>query len=338
MKALVLLSHTYWYELSDHDRLRAWVAFRQASGFRFERAEERRFLTELYQQVHRQIYYIWNDRANRNTKANRDFYEHSVRRYHAWASRMLPADWLNEFLFDPAVSLQRPTTNILKVSRHGMVASMPAGQQSVVIKQFKPRHAADRWLSRYRGSPASHCYRMAYRLETAQIPTARPLAIVEKRRHGLLEISYFIMEYLQDTIPLSDYWSLASRHQWKACLNELAEILQRLHLFRMSHRDLKVVNILVRPCKDGPPEIFLIDLRGVSHSHWLSNNRKKKDLARLALSALVSLQVSRTYLLRFLKRYLMPNQLQHWKFHWRSIARLMQNKMVRNHKRQRLLS
>lgn len=338
MKALVLLSHTFWYEITAKDRLRAWVAIRQASGFRFERAEERYFLAELHQQVHRQIYYIWNDRANRNTKANRDFYEQSVRRYHAWASRKLPADWLNEFLFDPALHLQHPTTTILKVSRHGMVAALPAGKQSVVVKQFKPRHAADRWLSRYRRSPASHCYRMAYRLETAQIPTARPLAIVEKRRHGHLEMSYVIMEHLQDTLSLSDYWMLAGNRQREACFNQLAEIVHRLHMFRMSHRDLKVINILVKPTDDYSPEIYLIDLRGVSHSRWLSSSRKKKDLARLALSAVTSLKASRTDLLRFLLRYLKPEEQAQWRTWWKQLATLMSMKIRQNRKRNRLVS
>lgn len=338
LNALVLLSHTFWYDVTAHDRLRAWVELRRASGFHFERKEERVFLAELHQKVHQQIYYIWNDRANRNTKANRDFYEQSVRRFHAWASRKLPADWLNEFLFDPALQIHHPRSTILKVSRHGMVAVLPAGKQSVVVKQFKPRHAADRWLSRYRRSPAYHCYRMAYRLETAQIPTARPFAVVEKRRHGRLEMSYVIMEHLQQTISLGDYWSQASEQQRQSCLVKLADLVQRLHMFRMSHRDLKVINILVRQAEVASPDLYLIDLRGVSYSRWLSNSRKKKDLARLALSALTSLSASRTDLLRFLKLYLKPEEQAHWRNWWKPIAALMSMKIVQNQKRNRIVS
>ena len=282
---LSLMSQNDWHRLTDNERLRGWLSFRKASGLSFSRVEERLFLVELSRIVHQRIYAVWNQRVRRNTKANRDFYELRVRRCRAWASREIPADWLSAFLFDPDRTLNQSTTRIIKQSRHGIVAVIPGPRRALMIKKFSPRHLADRWLGRWRRSPALHCYRMAYRMQTASLPTANPLAVVERHRHGQLLSSYVLTEYLHNTLPLCEYWPLASLPQRQQALLSLADIIARLHTFRLSHRDLKVMNILARPRQGQSPELYLIDLRGVSHSHWLTRGRKIKDLARLALSA-----------------------------------------------------
>lgn len=295
-------------------------------------------LDDLSRSAQQRIIRLWRRRARRNTKANRDFYELRVRRCQAWASREIPADWLSQFLFSPERVLNHPTTQHIKQSQYSTVAVIPGPTQPVMVKRISPRYFAERWTARWRRSPALHCYRMAYRLQTAGLPTPRPLAIIEQVRHGQLLASYVLSEYLSDTLHLGDYWPQASELERRQTLDALADILQRLHLYGMSHRDLKVTNILARPRSHQAAELFLIDLGGVSHGLFLSRYRARKDLARLALSATITLRATRTDLLRFLKRYLTKEQQPQWQSWWRYISLFMNCKARQNVRRNRELS
>ncbi|MFO0814483.1 MAG: lipopolysaccharide kinase InaA family protein [Gemmatales bacterium] len=334
---LALISHSFWHYLSPRQRLQAWAIFRRTSGYHFHRDEERSFLMELQKHLERQLYAQWNQRAKRNTKANRDFYELRVRRCNAWASRQVPANWLSRFLFDPEEWMASPAGEVFKASRHGRVVKLQAEHEAIVIKQFAARHALDRIIGRWRRSPALHCYRMAYRLQTAHIPISKPLAVVEQRRHGQLLHSYFFMEYLDNTQDLGAYWLQASNTARRQVSEQLARLIAQLHRYRMSHRDLKALNILVQP-RGEASQIYLIDFRGVTHSWWLTHQRRCKDLARLAISAITTMQASRTDLLRFLLWYLSQDEQPRWRHYWKQIARYMQAKILQNLKRQRRLS
>jgi tRNA A-37 threonylcarbamoyl transferase component Bud32 len=336
-QSLTLLSHSFWHLFTPRQQLEAWVLFHRYSGYHFCREEERKLLSELQRDLRSKLYSHWNQRAKRNTKANRDFYELRVRRSHAWASRGVPANWLSRFLFDPIEWMQKQAEVVFKASRHGSVVKMRADKEAVVIKQFTARHTLDKFIGRWRRSPALHCYRMAYRLQTAHIPIAKPLAVVEQRRHGQLLHSYFFMECLENTQDLGEYWLQASRPARLQLSTQLAGHIARMHRYRMSHRDLKALNILVQTHSDDC-QLYLIDYRGVSHSWWLTDRRRCKDLARLALSALLTLQASRTDLLRFLLTYLGKEEQPQWRIYWNTIARLMQSKVRQNQARRRRLS
>jgi tRNA A-37 threonylcarbamoyl transferase component Bud32 len=328
LHTLTLMGQSLWPLIPAAYRLYGWMLFRRASGFRFAREEERELLLQLQQRIDRRLYANWHQRARRCVKANRDFYELRMRRFHAWASRSVPADWLTKFLYDPKQMMQ--SAQVLKQSRHGQVLRIDTPAMPITITQFRPRHWLDRWLGGWRTSPARHCYQMAYRLETASIPIAKPLAVVEQRRHGKLLSSYYLHEYLPDAERLDEYWQRADDSTRLGLVSQLAQMLRHLHAYRLSHRDLKATNILVR---DG--QLYLIDFRGVSHSHWLSQRRRWKDLARLALTARYSLQASRTMMLRFLLQYLSVEQQAEWKSHWRAIIQLIGRKIVQNVKRKR---
>lgn len=334
---LALITQNYWFRLSVQDRLRGWLSFRQSMGLELSRYEERRFLEQLHHDVQSRIYSVWNKRARRNTKANRDFYELRVRRCRGWSSRDIPADWLARFLFEPEQAVKQ-SRRVIKTSRHGLTAIIDGPTEAVLLKRFQPRHIWDRLFGSWRRSPAMHCYRMAYRLHTAFLPTAKPLAVIEKHRHGQLLSSFVLTEYLQDTVPLGDHWLQITSQLQQQTLLRLAELIQRLHAFHLSHRDLKVANILAGQDCYETGNLYLIDLRGVNHYYWLTVSRRQKDLARLALSAITSLKASRTDLLRFLRRYLSQEEYIHWKTWWKQIARLMNTKIRQNMKRSRIVS
>jgi tRNA A-37 threonylcarbamoyl transferase component Bud32 len=334
LHTLTLMGQSLWPLVPMQHRLYGWVLFRRASGFRFRREEERELVQQLLKRIDRRLYSNWHQRARRCTKANRDFYELRMRRLHAWARRSVPADWLARYLYDPKQVFHSPGAQLLKQSRHGQVIKVHTDVMNITITQFRPRHWLDRWLGGWRTSPARHCYQMAYRLETAFIPIAKPLAVVEQKQHGKLQCSYYLHEYLENSQRLDTFWLSADADTRKQATLQLASMIQQLHQYRLSHRDLKATNILVReePCGI---KLYFIDFRGVSHSHWQSQRRRWKDLARLAITARYSLQASQTMMLRFLLTYLSATEREHWKKHWRAIQRLIGRKLERNRVRKR---
>lgn len=334
LHTLTLIGQSLWPLMPAQHRLYGWVLFRRASGFRFHRQEERELLQLLLQRIDRRLYTNWHQRVRRCTKANRDFYELRIRRMHAWAHRSVPADWLSRFLYDPNQVFHSPEAQLLKQSRHGQVIQVQTEHKPITITQFRPRHWLDRWLGNWRTSPARRCYEMAYRLETACIPIAKPLAVVEQKRHGKLLCSYYLHEYLDHSQRLDAFWMDADGVSRRQLILQLATLMQQLHHYRLSHRDLKATNILVRQEPSGL-KLYLIDFRGVSHSHWQQQGRRWKDLARLAITARYSLHASRTIMLRFLLAYLPVVERRNWQKHWRAIERLMGRKLERNRARKR---
>ncbi len=180
---------------------------------------------------------------------------------------------------------------------------------------------------------------MAYRLQLLAIPTARPLAVIHEHRHGATAFSYLLTEYLPQTTDLATYLSAPQLNQdhKKTVLAQVTGILRRLHQSDISHRDLKCTNVLVLQRPGKKPKAVLIDLRGVRHHRWITRSRKLKDLARCAVSAKVTLKLSRSEMLRELQAYLGPLRGA-WRWWWYAIAQQMSRKTLRNRKRGRPLS
>jgi tRNA A-37 threonylcarbamoyl transferase component Bud32 len=341
--SLALVAMAYWYALRPTDRLRCWRELRRVCGneLPMNRDEERAFLDAVDQEVWQRTLAVWSKRSNRCVKANRDFYQLRSKRCQAWASQILPADWLLQVLRDPFRPLKDATTTILKTSRHGQVAVVhgPDGTP-LVYKLFSPRNRLDRLASLCRESPAQRCYRSAYRLELARIPTARPLAVIQQRKRGTIAASFLVTEFVPDAPGLIEFvkqcQALADQGALRQLMRQLAKHVRRLHDFRLSHRDMKAANFLVR-VKDGTPQPLFIDLRGIHTHRWLTRSRRQKDLARLALSARTTLATTRTDLLRFLVKYLGTDRSQ-WRTWWHRVSRLASKKVARNVNRQRTIS
>lgn len=328
--SLTLLGMAFWPDLSPTDRARFWRAFRRAAGdsVHLARFEELQLLREVDADVWRRTCMVWSKRAGRCLGVNRDFARLRDDGCTMWASRSLPEAWLRNLVRHPLEVLQSPGARVLKASRHGQVAVVPGpGGKPLVYKRFD-RAGWGGW----RESPARRSYRMAYRLELGRVPTARPLAVAESRNGT----SYLLTEYLQDAVSLIEFMERCradgDRRTLRSFVWRLAKSIRRMHALRMSHRDLKAVNLLVREA--GP---VFVDLRGMSSHWWLSRGRRQKDLARLAVSAMTTLRASRSDLLRFLLTYLGQESGQ-WRAWWCAVALLCRKKVARNERRDRVVS
>jgi len=136
-------------------------------------------------------------------------------------------------------------------------------------------------------------------------------------------------------------------------IHQLGRLISDLHERRMVHRDLKAPNLLVssepwrvahpdRPDSSGSvqagptdsslPQLWLIDLVGVSRVAQCQASMCLKNLTRIHASFHAHPALTRTDKLRFLREYLrwgLQGKVG-WKQWWREIDRATQEKIRRN--------
>lgn len=251
--------------------------------------------------------------------------------WRGWFER--PVDWVS------------PTNGhvILKQSRSVVVyrARLDLGDGRslpIVCKRAVLRNIVKRLQSLFRPSRPMLAWKRANALLHRQIPTARPLAVLERRWCGLLLDSLILTEFIPHTHRLDKVLAIAAdqldadqqRRFKRELADALARTLRRLHERGFTHRDLKATNVLVQwdPQADDPPCVRLIDLDGLRCGYRPSRKRRFCTITRLNVSLDRCPLVTRTDRLRFLKRYLVkPGHPEpSWKPAWREAARLAERK------------
>ncbi len=210
----------------------------------------------------------------------------------------------------------------------------PAGPVDVICKRSTSRNLLRRVQSLFRPSRALLTWKRANALLHRQIPTARPLAVVERRQAGLLLDSLLITEYVDnacdlDTLLTVNMREMDPRQQRRLkdrIIASLVNVAHRLQSRGFKHRDLKAPNILVQwdPQGADPPRTVLVDLDGIRRCRRPDERAATRMIVRLNLSLDHCRRVTRTDRLRFLQQYLgRPGQRSDvWKSAWRKMAAL----------------
>ena len=188
------------------------------------------------------------------------------------------------------------------------VTLMSDSTQSVVVKRHKLTHWRRRADALIHGSPARRAWRGAQLLQTHGFPVPQPLAVVEKRRAGLVQESVYISQALPYP-SLSDYWR-ESASRWSVVrrrlfLRELALFVRSFHAAGLYSGDLRDANLLVEECEaqHGPRWRFcLVDLDRLKHCPSLTLRRRVKNLVQLDRT--LGRRTRRTERLFFLDAYL----------------------------------
>jgi len=271
---------------------------------------------------------------------------------------------LAELLEDPDRPFRQPGSRLLKDSRSSTVVELDlllgGRPERVIYKRFRVTSWKGPWLSLLRPAPAVRSWVLGHALRFRRLPTPRPLVVLHRRRHGLKQEGYLLTVKVPGAVQLDAHVRALAElpePRRRAGLRELVEQVARLvsdlHDRRLSDRDLKASNVLVRPeprpCPAlGEPvnhwpltaaPVWLIDLVGVQQHRRLSRRRKVQNLARLHASFVHNPAVSRTDKLRFLRVYLRWGLCgkEGWKQWWRQIDAATQAKIARNARHGRIL-
>ncbi|GMU81351.1 MAG: hypothetical protein AMXMBFR47_12220 [Planctomycetota bacterium] len=233
----------------------------------------------------------------------------------AASSLVLDRAWWKKTLARPLHWFEQADRDIRKDSHSAQVVrtflETPGGPLAVIIKRPLAR---DRLRSLRSLLPPSRAWRgwaMGHALLHRDLPAARPLAVLERKRGPLIGDSVLITEFISASRDLEDH--LRAEHaslpprQWREHKNAIIQLLvrelRRLQERGFAHRDCKARNILIQPRPEGPT-LYWIDMDGIRHVRRLSPQERLRPLLRLHVSLVDVPGLTRTDRIRFLKAYL----------------------------------
>lgn len=182
------------------------------------------------------------------------------------------------FLSDPE-SLMQQANQILKAGRSSTVIKTTINGRDYVIKRYNVKNMWHFLRRMFRPTRAYATWRMAHKLILFGVPTAKPIAFLEKRMFGLRTVSYSISEYVKGP----DAQHFFSTHATDdidtvRLIKKVTALLKSFANLKITHGDLKLTNILID--EKGIP--MLIDLDGtVEHNSDFALRRIfKKEIKR----------------------------------------------------------
>lgn len=263
--------------------------------------------------------------------------KHAVAGSAASTTVLRKKEWLQWLKPPEELSKNIPADRILKDSHSSVVwcdeVPTSADPIPVVCKRTRSRNWRRRLSHLFRPSRNLRTWRLGHALLHREIPTARPLAVLERRHFGLLLDSIVITEKLDcdgDLEAVVSKWSHESRTEpdrvrKDLLIRGLCLLIKRLHARGFAHRDFKAANILIASSREDPsqlPRISLVDLDGLSLKRLVTEEHARRAIARLSVSLEPYAVITRTDRLRFLKLYLAGWGCEdsRWKTDWKDLA------------------
>jgi len=324
---LVLLNRWFQMRSTRMDRLRFWRAYTSQKSKVLPK--------ELESQTRESNRRFWQNRLSRYLGNNREYRQIRGPGVRGHAVKELPEELLSLWIADSDGVFQGATSTLLKDSRSSTVALFEHGGKKYIVKRFRRSGLLTGIKNRLRQSPALRSWNFGQSLRDRGLPTARPLAVLQRYRHGLPREGYLIFEFIADAVELPEAMVQASGTERQRLAETLGRLLRDVHDRGVSHRDLKAPNILIA---DGQP--VLIDLVGVRVGLKIADAERIRNLARLNASFADSALVTRTDRLRFVRAYSSWSSRPpaDWKAFWRAIAAGTLAKIEKNRRSGRVLA
>ncbi len=230
------------------------------------------------------------------------------------------------------------SANLCKNSHSAQVARALFPHEDANLPVILKRPLARNWRRALRQalgpSRAARAWQTGHALLHRDVPTARPLAFVERRLGPLLLDSVLVTEAVPGGVDLETYLKRgagqrtprdAFRHK-RALLERLVWLIRRLQDSGFCHRDCKASNVLV--ITQPQLRMLWIDMDGIEHVGELNHEQRLLPLVRLHVSLLDVPGLTRGDRVRFLKRYLarFGARTDAWRALWREIAPLADQK------------
>ncbi|MFA6133831.1 MAG: lipopolysaccharide kinase InaA family protein [Phycisphaerae bacterium] len=230
-------------------------------------------------------------------------------------------DW-RQVLAEPEALFRGSDVEVIKDSPSSLVIrrTLCVGPHRlrVVIKRARRKQRWKWVLDCFRPSRPVRAFELGHALLTRRIPTALPLAALERRWGPHLMDAILICEALDATAmnkfldshlarPPRGEIALSVPQQRRLAqqvLGRLGRLVQLLHDHNFAHRDLKASNLLIRWTPPREPEVVLVDLDGLSRRRFMTSRCRFQSLMRLNVSLLECPVVNRAGRLRMLMGYL----------------------------------
>ncbi len=148
-----------------------------------------------------------------------------------------------------------------------------------VVKKYGHITLFNRFVyGKLRKSKAVRAYTYAARLREAGIDTPEEIAIVETRRNGLLNDSFFVSVKSRHSSLGDALDSLSANEGKEELIKALSEFLFRVHEAGICHKDLHQGNILYERTEDGRWHFQLIDINQMAFCKHMSMRKRIVNL------------------------------------------------------------
>ncbi len=218
-----------------------------------------------------------------------------------------PADW-RQCLDAPSALLADPDRTLKAEGQNSvLLKTLRIGNRDLraVIKSQKTGASLKNFARSIPPPRAVRNFNTAARLLSAGIPTAWPLAALQKRK-GLRAIwSVYIYQFvdadanlyifLRDHLPQIDRHDLSARRR---VAGRIAHILAKLHNAGFWHRDAKAGNFLIKSDRESGRQVIMVDLDGIKRYRFKRTQNQFRSLIKLASTVMPHPAVNRTDYLR----------------------------------------
>ena len=267
-------------------------------------AEVLRKIDRLEERIYRRH---MKSRTKRCLKNSGGFYVFKNDGWRIWARR----EWKTEALLDIIRKhegiVAAGKDGLIKDDRRTAITLFDFMKKRVCIKEYRYKGIMLRFKEIFRRSKARTGWLMGNGLVVRGITAIRPQALLERRRGGVRREAFLIMETPPGYVELDRYLVRSfedSRHgrtKTRAFLKALAGFMALLFKLRISHRDLKTCNIMVREARD-TWDFGLVDMDDVQLDKEIRHGRLLKALVQLNTST--PLFIDMRDRIRLLSRYL----------------------------------
>ncbi|HMF12658.1 MAG TPA: lipopolysaccharide kinase InaA family protein [Gemmataceae bacterium] len=261
---LVVFNRWFQLHVGRSDRLRCWQAYFRA---RFESCawpapagldlldKCGALARELEARTRESNARFWLQRDRRCLATNRYYRRVRGRGVVGHVMRDLDPAVAASLLADPDEPFRRTGVKFLKDSRTSTVVEFEllvgSELRRVIYKRFQIKSQTGPWLSLMRRPPALRSWVAGHGLRERCLPTARPLAVLHRRRGGLLHQGYLLSLKIPDAVELprflDDLLSMSAARRsaiLRDRIEQIARLVREMHGRGVSHRDLKGANIL----------------------------------------------------------------------------------------------
>lgn len=288
---------------------------------------------------------FWRRRDMRPAQKNPRIDLHKGAGARAWGLKELAGETVRSMMADPDAPFQDAVVKWWKIGRATRVSEveLPTIRRgdNLIYKQYYFKGWLESFAALFRDNQATRAWNNGAALLLRELPTPRPLLLIQKMRWGLPITSYLLTERISDPQTITRYLDRhlsqsvgAERKRiLRGVLREAALLLRKLHDRRVTHRDLKASNVLASPTEDkAQPKLWLIDLDGVQTWQRVPERCRLQNLTRFNVSFHQNPWITRSDRLRFLKLYLARDfrDRARWKELWRQIYFRTQAKIERN--------
>ncbi|NQU74884.1 MAG: hypothetical protein HQ546_01050 [Planctomycetes bacterium] len=354
-KNLAMLMHGRWHLTTRTQRmafLKRYLQVTSSGGSLYGWAE----MVEYFAEAHKRKLYRSRDR---HISGDNKYFT-GIRLHDGWRGRVvLAGKWLTKTssalaftiadwqtaLAEPAGLFDSPDAVVVNDSPGSLVIRRPLTVGEHTLDVYVTRNnltgRGKAFLNAFHSSRAMRAFRLGHTLLTRRIPTARPLAALERRKWPMVFDNILITEAVASAQPLKQFLNRwfgddsaghsVRQELSRGLLLQLGRLLKRLHGHGFAHRDMKADNLMVQWTAAQMPQIVLVDLDVLSQHRRVSRRQMFADLMRLNVSLLECPSVSRTGRLRMLLAYLRQPACGaiHFKPYWHQLQRWSAKKLSR---------